>query len=588
MASERLAPLSPAAVTVLPTAPRWRGPPVSPALRLAAAAALALLALLFALPLLAALPLALAEAASAAAWAELVADPQTAPALGLTLRTALASTALALALNLLLVTAWHGSRPWQRLAAALPPMLAVPHAAFAIGLAWLLAPAGWLARTLAPAFGWTDPPAWQSVNDPAGLALIAVLVFKELPFLLWSTAALLARPEVAANVRGELAVARTLGYRPAAWWWRVGWLLWLPRLAWPLLAVLAYALTVVDLALIIGPGSPPTLAVLAWQHLADADPLRNAQGAAAALLLAGVLAAALLTVLLAWPPLRRLWSRWAGCGRRPGPGAGRGRPAGITALAALAAVAGGAVMAIYAAVLLSLAVLALAGPWPFPARWPPSLSLLALGQVVQGGSAIAFTAALAVGVSLASVLLAVAWFESTPAAWDRRVAPLVLAPLVLPQLLVLVGLYRGALALHLDGTVWGLAWVHLLFVLPYVFAALAPAWRSFDARYQWTAQTLGRSRAAFWWHVKAPLLAAPLASALAIGFAVSVAQYLATQFIGAGRHATLTTEAVTLASGGQRSLAAAFALLQALLPALAFGAAALVARRAPSPRSSSA
>jgi ABC-type uncharacterized transport system YnjBCD permease subunit len=62
-----------------------------------------------------------------------------------------------------------------------------------------------------------------------------------------------------------------------------------------------------------------------------------------------------------------------------------------------------------------------------------------------------------------------------------------------------------------------------------------------------------------------------MASALAIGFAVSVAQYLSTQFIGAGRHATLTTEAVTLASGGQRNLAAAFGLLQALLPALAFG-----------------
>jgi len=83
----------------------------------------------------------------------------------------------------------------------------------------------------------------------------------------------------------------------------------------------------------------------------------------------------------------------------------------------------------------------------------------------------------------------------------------------------------------------------------------------------------------FWWHVKWPLLAAPLASALAIGFAVSVAQYLATQFIGAGRHATVTTEAVTLASGGQRTLAAALALLQALLPATAFALAARVHRR---------
>ena len=70
-----------------------------------------------------------------------------------------------------------------------------------------------------------------------------------------------------------------------------------------------------------------------------------------------------------------------------------------------------------------------------------------------------------------------------------------------------------------------------------------------------------------------------MAAALAVGFAVSVAQYLPTQFIGAGRHATVTTEAVTLASGGQRHAAAAFALLHALLPLAGFALAAAVALR---------
>ena len=58
-----------------------------------------------------------------------------------------------------------------------------------------------------------------------------------------------------------------------------------------------------------------------------------------------------------------------------------------------------------------------------------------------------------------------------------------------------------------------------------------------------------------------------------------MAQYLPTQFIGAGRHATVTTLAVTLASGGERHLGAAFALLQVLLPALGFAAAAWVGER---------
>ncbi len=109
--------------------------------------------------------------------------------------------------------------------------------------------------------------------------------------------------------------------------------------------------------------------------------------------------------------------------------------------------------------------------------------------------------------------------------------------------------------------------------------ARAPAWRASDPRYETTALALGRTRAAFWWQVKLPMLAAPAAAALAVGFAVSVAQFLPTQFLGAGRHATVTTEAVTRAAGGQRHTAAAFAVLQALLPALGFGLAAAVGRR---------
>jgi hypothetical protein len=100
----------------------------------------------------------------------------------------------------------------------------------------------------------------------------------------------------------------------------------------------------------------------------------------------------------------------------------------------------------------------------------------------------------------------------------------------------------------------GLWLAHSLFSAPYVLVALAPAWRGFDPRYEQTARALGRSRTAFWWRAKLADAAAPMAAALAVGFAVSVAQYLPTQFVGAGRHATVTTEAVTLAAGGQRTL----------------------------------
>lgn len=547
-------------------------------------------ALFFAVPLLLALPLALNEAWTKDAWRDLLADPQWPLALWLSLRTAMLSTAVAFGLTLALVAHLHGTVLWARLGAGLGPMLAVPHAAFAIGLAWLVAPAGWTARALAPLAGWDSPPPWTTVNDPQGWALTTVLVLKELPFLLWSALALFNRPEVAQTLRREIAVARTLGYSPRAWWWRVGWLMWLPRLAWPVLAVLAYGLTVVDLALLVGPGSPPTMAVLTWQGLSDANIARNAQSAASAWLLSALLAALVLTFWALWKVSRKLWLRRATRGDRPAASAATTATTATTASASPASTAvrphpvAKAVLAIlaliYAAVAASLVVLSVAGVWRFPAMWPDIISLAHWGQVTSSLGTVGFTAALGVLAGASALLLTVAWLEAAPTHWDRNITPLVLAPLVLPQLLLMVGLYQGALWLHLDGTVWGLWWVHGLMLLPYVFTALAPAWRSFDQRYESAALAMGRSRWAFWWHVKWPLLAAPLASALAIGFAVSVAQYLSTQFIGAGRHATLTTEAVTLASGGQRSMSAAFALLQALLPALGFALAHWVGRRA--------
>jgi putative thiamine transport system permease protein len=526
--------------------------------------------LLFALPIAAALPVAVWQGLSGSAWSAIATDSQLARALLLSLGTAIVSTLASLALTLWLVTHLYGSRAWALLARALGPLLAIPHAAFAIGLALLVMPAGVMARLLAVPLGWNAPPDWPTVNDANGIGLALVLIGKETPFLLWNAVALLARPELALQLRGWLASGRTLGYADAALWWRVLWPLLLPRLAWPVLAVLAYGLTVVDLALIVGPASPPTLAVIAWQSLQDADAPRNAEGAAMALLLAGVLLLCVVVFALLAAVLRRAWRRHAVSGQRGGVTQSR---------MALARSVLWALLALYAVIALLLAVSSLTGVWTFPSLLPQSWTDGAWQQVQSSLGTVGLSAALGLFATFAALALVLLWFEATPPSWDRRVVPLVFAPLIVPSLLLMVGLYTLALPLRLDGSVAGLAWVHTLVALPYVFVALAPAWRSFDPRYEQTALALGRSRAAFWWRVKAPMLAAPIAAALAVGFAVSVAQYLPTQFIGAGRHATLTTEAVTLASGGQRHTAAAFALLQALLPAIGFALAAAVGRR---------
>jgi putative thiamine transport system permease protein len=524
----------------------------------------------FGLPLVAALWLGMAQAADASAWSALFADSQFAPALRLSLWTGSAASAIALALTVSTVTQLHGTRHWQTMQAALGPVLAVPHAAFAVGLSLLIMPSGWLSRLLAPLMSWSSPPDVATVQDPWGLSLILGLVLKEVPFLLLNVMAQFQKVGQGAELQRQLQVASSLGYSQRTTWLRVLWPQLLPRLALPLLAVWAYSFTVVDMALVLGPTRPPTLAVLAWQWLQDSSQSVNGQGAAAALFLTLAMAVVAATFAAAAVALRGpLTRRWAR-GDRP--------PASQPSTAS--AVAAALLASIYPAVLAVLLFTSLVGVWRYPSLWPGAWTGAAWQAVAQSLPSLKLTALLAFMSASSGLFLATAWIELTPPHFDRYAPLLACMPMWVPGVLLVGGLYQLALWSRVDGTVWGLWMAHTIYTAPYAWVALAPAYRSFDVRLEQTSHALGRSHTAFLWRVKWPMLRAPLASAFAVGFAVSVTQYLSTQFIAAGRLSTVTTEALTLASGGQRNVAAAFALLQALLPACVFALAWVVGQQA--------
>ena len=533
--------------------------------------AVALLCLVF-VPLAWSLGHAVLAGVDSAAWLALWRDSQTANALGMSLWTGLVSTALATLATAWLLSLNTASKQQQGLSHKLGFMLAVPHAAFAMGLVLLIAPSGWLLRALSPwATGLNAPPPWPTTQDPWGLGLITVLALKETPFLLWAALTHLQRPDVALRLDGELQLAATLGYEPKAAWWRVVWPQLLTRLGAPLLAVLAYGLTVVDVALVMGPTTPPTLAVLSWQWLQDASALQNAQGAAAAWTLAG---AAVVCATVAWAALNApLWRH-----RRT-----RGAP-GLRAWVFNAKPnpgrdASSMLAAVYLAVLAALLLGSLTGTWPFPDLLPTRWSLAAWHSVRDSAGTVWTTLWLATAGAACALLWVVAWLELAPLQWQRRMQSLAYAPLVLPGLLWVIGLHRLALHWGLDATATGLWLAHTLACLPYVLLSTVGAYGGFDKRYAQLAASLGHGPWHFLLRVKWPLLRATLAWGFAVGFSVSVAQYLPTLYVGAGRFATVTTEAVTLAAGGQRSLMAAFAWLQWLLPVAVFAAAAWLGRK---------
>lgn len=505
------------------------------------------------------------ESFGLAPWRDLLASPGLATSLRLTLTSGFLATAVSLALVIGFVAGCHGTRLFARLRRGLAPLLAVPHVAVAIGVAFLIAPSGWALRLVSPwATGWQTPPDVALVQDPYGLALAFAMVVKEVPFLLLMTLAALDQTRAAER----LAVARSLGYGPVTAWLKTVLPAVYPQIRLPVYAVLAFSLSVVDMALVLAPLTPPPLAVLVLRWFNDPDlTLRFTAAAGAALQLLLVIGAIGL-----WRGLELLAAglgrRWLVAGARGGGGAALRRSAG-GAMAALYAVTGFGV--------LGLGLWSVARRWRYPDALPTAWTL---DNWARQGDGLAWAAGTTLAVGLAAALTALALALGCLENEKRhgvtttgRGLWLLYTPLLVPQVGFLFGAQVLAVRAGIDGTWLALVWSHLLFVLPYVFLTLADPYRALDERYARAALCLGASPNRVFWRVKLPMLLRPVLFALAVGFAVSVAQYLPTLFAGGGRFATLTTEAVALAGGADRRVMGVYAFLQALLPLVGFTAA---------------
>ena len=522
------------------------------------------LIILWGLPLAGGLAAFAASAADGAAWNSLLRHPQLAGALLLSLWTGTAGLLLAILAAITITMGYYGTPAWRRLQAAAAASLALPHLAFAIGFGFLIMPSGLLARVIA---GGTEPPSWVTTQDPMGIALIAVLALKETPFLLAILWSLLARGDVAAALGGQWRAARSLGHGTASVWLRVLLPQLLARMKWPLLIVWVYGATVVDMALVIGPAQPPTLAVLVWADLNNAAAVINARGAAGATLLTLVLAGLATAAAALALPLRAALHRFMSAG-----------PSLVTAQQWPATLLTAFVALTYGLVVMTLTLMSMAGHWPYPALVPELFRLSAWRQLAADAAPLILSLSLALATSATAVTLAVAWFETMDERFDRWLTGLAVAALGLPALAIAGGQYRIFLILGLDGTLPGLFLAHLTAVFAYAVLVLREPYRGFDRRFRAAAHGLNAGHWRFWHAVKLPLLKAPLLTAGAIGFSVSMAQFVPAQLIAAGRFSTLPMEAVTRASGGDRTLTAAFALALALGPAIVFLLAAWAAR----------
>ncbi|ASJ76400.1 ABC transporter permease [Granulosicoccus antarcticus] len=490
-------------------------------------------------------------------FAQILSDPRFVPALICSLSTGLISTFLVLGMTLLTLVCVHGTRWWTWLGAAMPPILAVPHAAIAIGLIFLLSPSGALVRLVSPELtGWLRPPTDWVVPDAGGWTLIIGLVIKETPFLLLAAAAQLP----ALNVDASLRIGRTLGYAPARCWSRLILPRLYPRIRLTLIIILAFNLTVVDMAVLLGPGNPPTLAVLLMSLVND--PGSRAAASAGAVLLA-------MLVVICFLGMWMLECLMAFIAKRRRQSGVRGH--GITLFRRLGMSAMVLILLTSLSSLALLLVWSFTRRWRFPDAWPSQWTLTNWSSRADVLLQPAWTTlTIAVTTLLLALLSAIAWLELERRSLVPRLDGIWFVPLLIPQVSLLFGWQAVTLWAGIDGQWWTVVFTHWLYTLPYVILILAVPWRELAPEWGYAAQALG---AGYWrvlWCIRLPMLRRPLCQASAVAIAVSVAQYLPTLLMGAGRHPTLATELVTSFGGVDRRMIAALAVLQSLLPLLAF------------------
>ncbi|PMH46694.1 thiamine ABC transporter permease [Vibrio sp. 10N.286.49.B3] len=484
----------------------------------------------------------------------------------ISLFSALGSTYLACLMTFaILQSCWH-RRQWRWIENSLAPLLAMPHVAFAIGFTFLFSSTGIIARLLATFIDHNHPIFNQAgadlvVNDPYALGLTLVLAMKEVPFLLLMSIPILQQ----LNIDKTRQVCASLGYSTSQMWWKCLLPQWLNKIRFPLFAVIAYGVSVVDLSLIVGPTNPPSFAVLVWQWFNEPNLSLLPRAAAGAIILLGLASLLLLTIVLIELAIKYYLGRWFYAGR-----------SGVN-------LPGRSLFTIIASIILAIIPLMLiwsiAQRWRFPDVLPSQYSAkFWIFEWTNILPTISDSLILALISGFCALLLAMISHEYRLRYQLKLPVYIIALPILVPQLSILFGLQAMTFYLSSEHYIFWVYWAHIFFAFPFVYLTLEGPWQSFNDNYIKAALSLGKSPLQAFLTIKAPLLLPAIFYAWAIGISVSLAQYLPTLMLGAGRIATITTEAVALSSGFDRRITAIYALWQAFLPVFFFALALCLSR----------
>lgn len=487
----------------------------------------------------------------------------------LSLFTGVGSTLLAMAGAFLLLATFYQSSWLEKVQGLLSPFLVFPHAAAAIALLFVLSPSGIFARLMVLGGDDVPPVAGSSFfpYDEFGFSVLLALSLKELPFIILMALSVMSQPLIKKKLLGYVNVGASLGYSPTASFFKLVAPSIFTQIKLPILAVLVFATSNVEIPLILGSNNPSTLAVAIMHWFNHIDLSMRLLASGAAVLQVAVSGVALLLFFAVEHFLMYLGKQSLIKGRRHGADAlVRGIGYGIVSLYVI----------LISTVIYAVVMYSIAKHWSFPALLPEGVTFLHWGTALEAlATPLVNSLLLGMLVSTSAMLLVLFTLESEqlkPAARHANSAFSIslFLPLLVPGVAFLYGLVWFQ-QLVLQNAVWFHTYIaHMVYVVPYVFLSMAVAYRKFDNRYAMVAQSLGKTPWQVFYRIKLPLMLNAILVAWALGLAISFSQYLPTLLASGGTIATITTEAVASVSGSSTRLTAVYVIIQGAMPLIGF------------------
>ena len=136
--------------------------------------------------------------------------------------------------------------------------MTMPHIVLAVGLAFLIAPSGFLFRIIAIVFHIDTFSNIVTVNDPYGISMSIAVFIKSMPFVLFSLFGVLTDYTVVSHI----TQARLLRHNNFVIWTCVVFPQTMSKIILPFFIALAYAISPIDIAAIIGPYTPSSVGTI--------------------------------------------------------------------------------------------------------------------------------------------------------------------------------------------------------------------------------------------------------------------------------------------------------------------------------------